>query len=278
MSKKIIFALTLILLLSTSVAFAAVQLPNESDFDSGKVLKSSSLKSLVNYVADMSSRINVIKNFTNPYDGKPALGLLGNLFIQNIGTGATVVVDRTDAKIGNFRAGANGVFIGYDETGVFSISRASRDDILNGRGDNKVDVLIADQAGNVGIGMLPTVKFNVNGVALAQAWNITSDVRLKKNIYQITGALKKINKIRGVFFDWKKDNKHSVGVVAQEVEDVLPEVVTTGLDGYKSVDYGKLTPLLIEAIKELKQKNDILEKRIKTIEQTQNLYQLTNPW
>ena len=89
----------------------------------------------------------------------------------------------------------------------------------------------------------------------------SSDKRLKENIKPLDNALHKINKINGVEFDWidgkdKHGNSvhsntgHDVGVIAQEIEEVLPEVVTTRDNGYKAVKYEKIVPLLIQAIKE----------------------------
>ena len=99
----------------------------------------------------------------------------------------------------------------------------------------------------------------------------TSDQRLKKYPKNIPNALDKVNKINGVNFIWRKadediqKNVHSfegrdVGVIAQEVEKILPEVVTTRDNGYKAVKYEKIVPLLIEAIKELKVEVDELKK------------------
>jgi len=89
----------------------------------------------------------------------------------------------------------------------------------------------------------------------------SSDVTLKTNINKIDNALDRVNKLRGVTFDWNElaEEKYSkvgreAGVIAQEVEAVLPEVVTTREDGTKAVRYEKLVPLLIEAIKELDKK------------------------
>lgn len=85
----------------------------------------------------------------------------------------------------------------------------------------------------------------------------SSDARLKDNVQKIESALDKINKLSGVSFDWKPESGHSgkdYGVIAQEVEAVLPEIVTTRDNGYKAVNYDKLIPLLIEAIKELSNK------------------------
>ena len=84
----------------------------------------------------------------------------------------------------------------------------------------------------------------------------TSDKRLKDNIKPIENALDKVNKISGVTFQWneisqKETGKKDVGVIAQEIEEILPELVETRSNGYKAVDYPKLTALLIEAVKDL---------------------------
>ena len=84
----------------------------------------------------------------------------------------------------------------------------------------------------------------------------TSDSRLKKDVTPIAHALDKIDQITGIDFTWDCDFKsgRDVGVLAQEVEQVFPQVVITRPDGFKAVDYPKLIPLLIQAIKELNQK------------------------
>ena len=96
----------------------------------------------------------------------------------------------------------------------------------------------------------------------------TSDIRLKDNIKSIDKALDKVNKIQGIEFDWIEkeevhDNSgHDVGVIAQEIEKVLPDVVTTRENGYKAVKYEKIVPLLIEAIKDLSKQVDGLKRLI----------------
>jgi hypothetical protein len=89
----------------------------------------------------------------------------------------------------------------------------------------------------------------------------TSDIRFKENINPINNALNKIDKISGYTFNWKTDEElvslhghsgHDVGVIAQEIESILPEVVTTRDNGYKAVKYEKIVPFLIQCIKELK--------------------------
>ena len=93
----------------------------------------------------------------------------------------------------------------------------------------------------------------------------TSDARLKKDIVEIQNALDTIEKISGVQFKWNElasdpnKEKVQVGVIAQEVEAVAPEIVSTNEDGFKSVSYDKLVPLLIQAVKELSEKVKQLE-------------------
>jgi hypothetical protein len=107
----------------------------------------------------------------------------------------------------------------------------------------------------------PTAELTVNGDINATGDIIaftTSDERLKNNVQPITSALDKVEQISGVEYDWNTDLQstytgHDVGVLAQEIEKILPEAVTTREDGYKAVKYEKIVPLLIQAIKELKE-------------------------
>jgi hypothetical protein len=94
------------------------------------------------------------------------------------------------------------------------------------------------------------------GVASATQFTATSDARLKQNVVVIEGALAIVEQLRGVRFEWNDESKRAsvgpqVGVIAQEMELVLPEVVRTSSCGTKSVDYDKLTAVLIEAVKAL---------------------------
>lgn len=103
-----------------------------------------------------------------------------------------------------------------------------------------------------------------------------SDGKLKKDIVKIDSALDKINKLNGVSYKWKdkekRDDKKHIGLIAQDVEAVFPEVVLTDANGIKSVGYGSLVAPLVEAVKELKAKdealqveNDALKEEIKSI-------------
>lgn len=95
-----------------------------------------------------------------------------------------------------------------------------------------------------------------------------SDIRLKTNIQQIQQSLEKIKAIRGVYFDFIESPETTgftgkqIGVIADEVETVLPELVSQNTNGYKMVDYAKLTSILIEAIKDIDNRLADLEKKI----------------
>ncbi len=95
-----------------------------------------------------------------------------------------------------------------------------------------------------------------------------SDERLKENIIAITGALPKLEQINGVYYNMKDKAQgvpREVGVIAQDVEKVLPEAVSEGADGYKRVDYTKLVPLLIEAVKEQQTQIETLKQEVETL-------------
>ena len=109
---------------------------------------------------------------------------------------------------------------------------------------------------------------NISGSQIEASGDViafgSSDERLKDNITPITEPLWKLNQIGGYTFDWndKQDTYegHDVGVVAQEIHKVLPEVVAERSNGYLGVKYEKIVPLLIESIKELNKKIEDIEK------------------
>ena len=116
----------------------------------------------------------------------------------------------------------------------------------------------------------PSVKLQVTGEVYVTG-NITayysSDINLKDNIRPIESAVFKVQQIRGVFFNWneksgtlEQEKGSDVGLIAQEVEKVLPEIVVTREDGLKAIQYEKVVPLLVEAIKEQQSEIEKLKK------------------
>ncbi len=127
---------------------------------------------------------------------------------------------------------------------------------------------VIDQDGNLGVGTSdPGYKLQVGEagdgtVARANAWETLSDASLKTNIDQILDPLGKIDEMRGVRFDWVSTQESSIGFIAQELEKVMPEVVSTGEDGYKSINYQVLTALLTEGIKQQQQEIEFIQKHL----------------
>lgn len=153
----------------------------------------------------------------------------------------------------------------------------------NGWSDWRNAMVILDN-GNIGMGTsTPNYQLEVNGTIKANNVSETSDIRLKRDVTPLNNSLQKVLKLRGVNYYWKSEEEiktvlgthekcqypetKQVGVIAQEVEEVVPEVVATDAKGFKSVDYSKLVPVLIEAIKE--QQNEIEELK-KMVEELKN--------
>jgi hypothetical protein len=145
-------------------------------------------------------------------------------------------------------------FVNAQDGGAFSIL-----------GNGAVSINAADINTANPPGTSTAIMVHLNGSMRASGdYHSTSDARVKTNIRVIENALEKLSKIRGVYYNRidineEDRNKLHVGVIAQEVKEVLPEVV--GGETFYSVEYGKMTALLIEAIKELNAKVAMLERR-----------------
>ena len=124
-------------------------------------------------------------------------------------------------------------------------------------------------------GTINATSVLVNGLAIGGGINI-SDARLKKDVLPIGDALAIVGALRGVTFNWdqtvdpsmKLDDRNHVGFIAQEVEAVLPQAVSTATDARqtKSMVYYEVIPVLTEAIKQLKAENDALKARLDALE------------
>jgi hypothetical protein len=149
---------------------------------------------------------------------------------------------------------------------VFDILANDIHDSFAIRTDNDIDGVVDTVAfvvkpnGAVGIGTItPAYKLDVQGGPIrVQGTVYTSDARYKTNIATFDNALNTILNLRGVAFDWKRNDfkemefteGRQIGFIAQEVEKVLPELVTTDSNHYKSVAYANVVPVLVEAMKQ----------------------------
>jgi hypothetical protein len=202
---------------------------------------------------------------------EPADATHGGVFTtgsQSIAGAKTWVDAATFSALGTFN-------LGITSTGAAINLNANSNFATNiNTGSSTSNVTIGNSANNfVGIGGSPSGSYmlEVFGKLKTNAINETSDQRYKKNIVTVPDALNKVLALRGVNYLWRIDEfpKNNfdttlqIGLIAQEIEKVVPEVVRTDDKGFKSVEYSKLVALLIEAVKEQQkiidqQKLDIL--------------------
>ncbi len=150
-----------------------------------------------------------------------------------------------------FKDGGTDVLNIENDSGDIKITSQTNDKDLIFRG---VDNSSAITALTLDMSEAGAATFNNNVTAF-------SDVRLKSNINTLEHGLEKINNLRGVTYT--RDGRENIGVIAQEIEEVLPNIVLTADDemGTKSVDYGRITAVLIEAVKELTKRVEELENK-----------------
>lgn len=132
------------------------------------------------------------------------------------------------------------IFIAYEDNSNTSLRLAA----------NKMETAVGIAERNPS--NILTVKRGSLTDPVADAWTVYSSKRWKKDIETISGALEKIQRLRGVTFEWADSGSSDIGMIAEEVGDVVPEAVAYGPDGIHeiSIDYMKLTGLMIQAIKE----------------------------
>ena len=168
---------------------------------------------------------------------------------------------------------------------IFSANTIAGIPVIEAFSDQTVRLGPLDNQVEVGLGGHITSSANISSSATLIGANISSsgdivadgdvvaynssDMRLKNNLKVIEGALDKIDGIAGYEFDWNdnspgwaRERGHDVGVVAQEIEKIHPEIVEERKNGYLGVDYKRLVPLLIQSIKELKQEVEELKKKV----------------
>ncbi len=109
-------------------------------------------------------------------------------------------------------------------------------------------------------------QITIDGDLKAKAFFYTSDERLKENITPIKNVMQIVKKLRGVSFVWKENGRKTYGLIAQEVEKILPELVHTDTNGYKSVEYGNLVAFLIEGIKSQQAEIDTLKNQVSDLQ------------
>ena len=199
---------------------------------------------------------------------------------QHLSIGTGMNIDQNNSNNGSLNSGltfgsGSGEGIASNRSGDMNRNSYGLDFYAGG-----INRMCIRNDGRVGIGItVPQHSLHVVGNILAsgtvQAVGIPtpSDIRYKKNILPITSALKTVMALSGYtyllrkeeFPEWSFDSKPQYGLIAQEVETVLPELVYTGADGYKAIEYSRIIPFLIESIKEQQKQIDELKKLVVTL-------------
>lgn len=184
---------------------------------------------------ELTDGITIQKNCNLNFD------IPGNNFIDYMSNSSLKIITIKShlPNIGYYDIGING-------TSVFYIKKS--DNFYNNYDNNRLDGLIINKT------------FSVRGEVIVKdditafSTTIPSDIRLKKDIKEIINGLEIINKLRPVSFKWKKNNKESIGFIAQEIELILPHFVkNTKLDGIsiKTIKQDKLLPYIVDSIKNI---------------------------
>jgi hypothetical protein len=244
---------------------------------------------------DVLSSTTQISQFNTTSAGNSWVQIKNASATMNLGVGATLPYPYIYSYNTNFFIGADVTtptfFVNGMSSGKVGIDTSSPSANLEVNGTSQFDntVTISNGTGFVGLnvwGPISAVNETVfsnltvlpfsstggniivqQGSVTAAAFYHNSDQSLKTSIRPIPNALDKILALKGVAFNWKKDGRADVGVVAQNVAAVFPEVVKTNDDGMMSVEYDSLVGPMIEAIRELKSENDDLRKAVAQIDE-----------
>lgn len=172
-----------------------------------------------------------------------------------------------------FQSGDDATYRNQSNTLVIANGPTLNDELISGRFNEHV----VDINGQLNVqGELTTVSVNIDGMLNAQMVAMRSDGRLKKDIQPLIGALDTVLKLKGKSYAWRTDeypdlplrDGRDIGLVAQDVEEVLPQVVSQDSRGYKGIAYQMLTTVLIEAMKEQQQQITALQQenqQLKTV-------------
>ena len=184
-------------------------------------------------------------------------GVFGELQLKGPSDGNTIFIgasgNEANAALGG-GGGVSGRVQLFNSAGLRTIDMQGSSGVLSlGTSGQDGDLLIFSSSGS------PTIVMN-GDTGSFQCVSVTksSDVRLKKDIAPLLNALDKVLALRGVRYQWKQEGAQrianseasQIGFIGQEMETVCPELVATDTEGYKSLNYSRMTPILVEAIKE----------------------------
>lgn len=195
------------------------------------------------------------------------LNLANSITNSDISSTASIAVSKlASSTISGISLGSNlnnltaGTFINYSSGSTYNGSSAITVSVAATTANTSNTVVARDNSGDFSAGTISCANVTASFTVQAADFNSTSDENLKTNIETVQSPLDTLQQLRGVTFDWKETNKASIGVIAQELEQVLPELVNNG--DHKSVNYNGLIGVLIEAVKELSEEVKELKNKV----------------
>ena len=207
------------------------------------------------------------------------LTVSGNINVGNISSGnwAGNVITVAYGGTGLSSLTSNALMVGNATGNVKFVSPGNVGNVLTSNGTNWLStapVLVENPAGTFTLtgNLITTGDMTVQGTLYE-----SSDIKLKKDVQTINDALDTLNNLRGVTFNWIKNDKQSMGLIAQETEKVIPYIVQEDTLGVRSINYTALVGLLIESIKELNNKVSDLESQLTTKITTSSTIEKTPP-
>jgi hypothetical protein len=218
-----------------------------------------------NMIADLNiTNLDVSNSAAIAYS---KLNLANSIVNADIASGAAIAVSKLAAStISGISLGSNlnnliaGSFITYSSGTTYNGSAAITVSIAATTANTGNTVVARNSSGDFTAGTISVTNLTASQTVQAADFNSTSDENLKTNILTVENGLETIKSLRGVTFDWKINQKPSIGVIAQELERVLPELVTDG--DPKTVNYNGLIAVLIEAVKELSAEVEELKSKL----------------
>jgi hypothetical protein len=218
-----------------------------------------------NMIADLNiTNLDVSNSAAIAYS---KLNLANSIVNADIASGAAIAVSKLAAStISGISLGSNlnnliaGSFITYSSGTTYNGSAAITVSVAATTANTGNTVVARNSSGDFTAGTISVTNLTASQTVQAADFNSTSDENLKTNILTVENGLETIKSLRGVTFDWKINQKPSIGVIAQELERVLPELVTDG--DPKTVNYNGLIGVLIEAVKELSAEVEELKSKL----------------
>ena len=211
-----------------------------------------------NTLAGASATQGIASNGSQGYLVAAASGQSTAYFNRQTSDGDIIEFRKNGTTVGSIGTQGSKAYIGTGDAGL-----------LFDNTNNRVDPCWPTNTGSTTNGTLDlggsTTRFkdaHFSGTVNAANFNPTSDATLKTNVETLTGSLDAVKSLRGVSYDWIESGGSEVGFIAQEVEEVIPDVVSNNDQGIKSVKYGNMVALLVEALKEQQLRIEALEAKL----------------